>query len=343
MLAGHVRQAVPTCAKMQTLFPRVAARHLRAIKWKFGWALVVLLVTSYTVYAQQQVRLIFGGPAPQSELTAPQVNSIPGTTESRLEQARALAAAGNWAEAVDIYSELAAESSDRVVAIDKVRYISLRNYCQLQLARMPTASLVAYRRRVDPLAERWYRDGLAARDERLLMRVLDELYCSGWGDDAVFALGELALERGDYDAARRYWEQISPLLRAPDGKSLWQSLHGIDLKANWPEIERRWNERKNAPDWLAYPDTQLNLADIRARLILASVRAGQLDRASLELDVFRRLHPASVGQLGGQLGPYVTALDKLLESAREWRPDPRSPRLAHVRGRAVALARRNDR
>ena len=130
-----------------------------------------------------------------------------------------------------------------------------------------------------------------------MRRVVDELFCSSWGDDALLALGELALERGDYDAARRYWEQISPLLRAPDGEPLWLALRDIDLNANWPEIERRWQMRKNPPDWLAYPDTQLDLADVRARLILASIRAGQFDRAALELDVFRRLHPNAAGQL----------------------------------------------
>ena len=69
----------------------------------------------------------------------------------------------------------------------------------------------------------------------------------------------------------------------------------------------------------------MDLADIRARLILASIRAGQLDRAALELDVFRRLHPNAAGQLGGQQGPYIAALEKLLESARDWKPDPPSP------------------
>jgi outer membrane protein assembly factor BamB/tetratricopeptide (TPR) repeat protein len=293
--------------------------------WSFGIALAILFGTASHDHAQQQVRLIFGGSVPQAELTAPQVNSIPGTTASRLEQARVLAAAGNWNEAVDIYNELAADNTDRVVALDDSRYVSLPTYCQLQLTRMPAEGLATYRRRVDPLAERWSRDGIAARDEQQLHRVLDELFCSSWCDDALLALGELALERGDYDAARRYWEQISSLLRAPDGKSLWQAFHGVDLKYNWPEIERRWQARKNSPDWLAYPDSQMDLADIRARLILASVRAGQLDRAALELDVFRRLHPNAAGPLGGQQGPHIAALEKLLESAREWKPDPPSP------------------
>ena len=189
------------------------------------------------------------------ELTAPQINTISGAVASRLEQARALVAARSWDEAVDIYRELAADKTDRVVALDDARYVNLRTYCQLQLARLPAEALAAYRRRVDPLAERWYRDGLAARDEQQLSRVVNELFCSSWGDDALLALGELALERADYDAARRAWEQISPQLRDPNGRSMWQALRGIDLNANWPEVDRRWQTRKTPPDWLAYPDT----------------------------------------------------------------------------------------
>ena len=101
----------------------------------------------------------------QVELTAPHVEVIPGATAARLEQARQLAAAHNWDEAIDIYRELAADKSDRVVALDGNRYLSLRNYCHLQIARLPAEGLAAYRRRVDASAEQLYRDGLANRDE----------------------------------------------------------------------------------------------------------------------------------------------------------------------------------
>lgn len=301
---------------------RVATPIRRLYSRKFSAVIAGLLLMASSVRAQQQIQLIFGGPAPQAELTAPQVGTIPGTVAARLEQARALVAAGNSAEAIEIFQELSVDDSDRVVALDGGRWVSLHTYCHLQLARLPAEALAAYRRRVDPQAERWYRDGLAARDERLLSRVVNELFCSSWGDDALMALGELALERGDYDAARRDWEQISPQLRDPDGRSMWQALRGIDLNANWPEIERRWQARPHSPDWLAYPDSQLNLADVRARLVLISIRAGQLDRAALELDAFRRLHPDAAGQLGGQQGPYVAALDRLLRSARDWPAKP---------------------
>jgi outer membrane protein assembly factor BamB len=293
------------------------SRHLT-----FGWAFVALLLANGLSRAQQPRLLIFGGPAPHAELTAPQVNAVSGTIASRLEQARALAAARNWDEAVDIYRELADGKTDRVVALGDGRFVNLRTYCQLELARLPAEALSAYRRRVDPLAERSYREGLAARDEQQLNRVVEELFCSSWGDDVLLALGDLALERADYDGARRRWEQISPQLRDPSGRSLWQALHGIDLNARWPEVDRRWHTRKGPPDWLAYPDSTIDLADIRARLIVASIRAGELDRAAFELEAFRHWHPDATGQIGGQEGPYVAALEKLLASAREWKPIP---------------------
>jgi hypothetical protein len=256
------------------------------------------------------------------ELTAPHVEAIPGATATRLEQAQMLVATGSWDEAIDVYRELAADKSDRVVALDANRYLSLRTFCHLQIARLPADGLVAYRRRVDASAEQSYRDGLARHGERLLRRVVDESFCSSWGDDALLALGELALERGDYATARHAWEQISPLLSAPDGNPMWLALRDMDLNAKWPEVERRWQTRETPADWLAYPDTKLDLAEVRARLVLASLRAGQFDRAALELQVFRRLHPNVISQFGGQRENLVAALERLLAAAREWPAEP---------------------
>jgi outer membrane protein assembly factor BamB len=222
-----------------------------------------------------------------------------------------------WDDAVDILRELASERTDAVVELGHGRYVSLRTACHLELARLPVEGLKAYRRRVDALAERMYREGLGGRDERLLGKVVDELFCSSSGDDALMALGELALERGDYAAARRYWEQISPLLRDPAGQSLWLALRDVDLAAHWLHVERRWGERTKPPTWLAYPDTQLDRADVRARLVLTSIRSGDLKRAALELEAFRRFHPGSAGQVGGQDGPYASLLERLIASAAQ--------------------------
>jgi outer membrane protein assembly factor BamB len=255
-------------------------------------------------------------------VSAPKVELISSTTAARLEQARALAAETNWNEAVDIFRELAAVDTSRVVDLGDGRYVSLRTYCHMQLARLPKDALSAYRRRADAIAELSYHEGLAERDERLLRRIVDEFYCSSWGDDALLALGELALERGDYAAARRYWEQISPLLCDTNGLPMWLASHGSDQNTNSPQIEPSVNERTDPPHRLAYPDTTLNLADARARLILVSIRAGDLKRAAFELEAFSRLHANAAGRIGGQEGPYVAALQRLVSAAKDWPAEP---------------------
>jgi hypothetical protein len=130
----------------------------------------------------------------------------------------------------------------------------------------------------------------------------------------------MSLERADYDAARRYWEQISPLLRDPAGVPAWIALRDIDLNANWPEVQRLWQSGDAPPVWLAFPDTSLE-ADALARLILASIRAGDFARAEVELNLLRRLHPEAEGKIGGQRDLYSEILQRLIASAKEWQAE----------------------
>jgi outer membrane protein assembly factor BamB len=267
-------------------------------------------------------QFILGNPS-EFELTAPQLDKVSGATEARLEQVRALVADRKWDEAVDTLRDVAATDADRLVAVNESTFVPLSAYCQLELSRLPPEGLAAYRKRVDATAEKQYRGGLAARDPAQLGRVVDEAFCSSWGDDALMALGELALERADYAGARRAWQGISPQLRDPSGRLEWEALADVDLSKHWSQVASRWQVRSAAPDWLAYPDTNVDLADVRARLILVSIREGDLDRAKLELEVFRRLHPQSAGRLAGEEGPYAPALERLLKSARDWPAVPR--------------------
>src|SRR2546421_565578 len=81
-----------------------------------------------------------------------------GAISARLEQARSLAAGRNWDEAVDIWRELSADNEGRAVMFDGMRYVSLRTYSHLQIARLPADGLAAYRRRVDALAQQLYHE-----------------------------------------------------------------------------------------------------------------------------------------------------------------------------------------
>jgi hypothetical protein len=64
-----------------------------------------------------------------------------------------------------------------------------------------------------PVAKRLFEKASSAHDEESPQRLVEEMIGSSYGDDALYTLGSIALERGDYDLARRRLEQISPTLR----------------------------------------------------------------------------------------------------------------------------------
>ncbi len=157
-------------------------------------------------------------PAPLELSGAVQLDEVDSTVRAHLERARAYVDNRQWAEAVETYRLLMDNYGGKVIAVAPRRYIRLADYCHLQLASLPAEALERYRQEVDPLAERWYPQGLAQRDRALLARIVSELYCSSWGDKALLALGDLALEEGEPSVARSYWEQIveRPPERVPE-------------------------------------------------------------------------------------------------------------------------------
>ncbi len=194
-------------------------------------------------------------------------------------------------DALDIADQILTLDSQAVVAVDKTHYVSLQEYCHRLLSQLSAEALADYRALVDAPAEVWYRQGVSNRDERLLQRVLDEAFCSSWGDDALNALGQLSLERGEYLAARMAWMRISA------------SLHDNEGSVG-----------------LTYPDTDLNLAKVQACLVLVSLREENLARAEGELKRLFQKHPDARGWLGGREVVYAAALEQLIEQARSWPP-----------------------
>lgn len=220
---------------------------------------------------------------------AVQVDRADSIVLAELERARAYAVERQWREAVDAYRRLGESSGDALIEVEGNRWVNLRDYCQQQLAAMPAEGLAVYRARVDAGAKRWYEDGIRRLDRRALGQVVDQTLASSWGDRALLALGELALESGDSVLARRYWSRILP---------------------GEPAAPR-----------LAYPDTRLDPASIRARLVLASIFEGSTARAESELSDFVRLHPGARGRLGGRDVELATTLRELMAE-----PQPKAHR-----------------
>ena len=245
----------------------------------------------------------------------------------RLVNVKEFLSAGHWDEAVETLRELMERYPQQMVRMPDGRYLTVRNYCHIQLsAWLETApeALKLYQQRVDPLATRWYQQALAARDQSQLQRLVEQFLCSSVGDEALLLLGEMELSAGNYGNARSYWEQISPLLKAPDGKPLWLALRGLDFGTDWSEIEPLLTERSVPYAWPACASTNVDLAAVRARLVLTSILEGSLERAAIELAVLQKLSPDSTGTLGGKEGNYSARLQELLEAAQAW-PAEKSP------------------
>jgi len=223
-----------------------------------------------------------------------QIDRADSTVLSHLERARAYLDDRQWDDAIETIRNVMENSGDKLFGVTDRRFISIRQYCNLKLARLPAEALSLYRMRVDPLAENWYREGVARRDPVKLLLVVDQAFASSWGDDALAALADLAIGAGHFAEARAYLEKIVP----------GESLAGAMV------------------DWLAFPDTDYDLAMIRARLILVSILEGARSRAEAELTQYKKLHPGAQGRLGGQQVNYFDALSKLLVESERWETLP---------------------
>ena len=279
------------------------------------------------------------------------LESADSTVRAHLERARAYVSDGQWDEAVETLRQVMENHGGKMIALAPARYVNLADYCHVQLASLPEEALALYRQRVDQLAEQWYEEGLARRNPARLAEVVDKMFCSSWGDDALLALGEIELEKSNYGAARRCWGR---LIEIPPGRipaARFVTARGqVDLPAElatlldkWYAIEssdsgqfyqlrtddvlpdsvavtlvRFWKDQQVPLSRLAYPGTTLNVADIRARLILVSIMEGLLKQAREELRAFEQLYPGAEGRLAGRNVKYAEALAALVSAAESW-------------------------
>lgn len=268
---------------------------------------------------------------------------------AHLERVRAYVAEGQWDEAVETLRQVMETQGTKMMPLATGRYVNLADYCHVQIASLPGEALALYRQRVDTLADQWYQDALSQHDAARMAELVDKFYCSSSGDDALFVLGEMALERAQHGAARRYWEQLIELPPARLHAARFEAARGkaapdaLALLNRWYEIDSSGSEQfyqlrvgVTLPDealtaltafwkadgWqstrLAYPATEIPRAEIRARLILVSIMEGALTRARDELLAFEAQHPGAKGRLGGRDVVLAQALAGLIAAAEKW-------------------------
>jgi outer membrane protein assembly factor BamB len=208
---------------------------------------------------------------------------------THLAEAQKKAEQGEWADAIDGYQRSVDEFGDDLVPIAEARgprrFASVRLLVTQRLAAMPAAGLRIYRARVDEQARKWFAQGEADHDPAPLRRVLDEAFCSRWGDRAIDLLGDLAFERGQFDEAERYWLMLT----------------------GWP------SEADHKPEGrMVFPDSQVDPALVRAKLVLSAIYRNDLATARAELKAFAGLYPKAAGPFAGRTGTYTATLQDLL-------------------------------
>lgn len=208
--------------------------------------------------------------------------------EAQLRSADGHARAGQWAEAVDIYQRVIAEFPDTLVTLPKgdpsadpsgesKLFVDVRRHCQRRLAALPPEALAVYKARVDGQAERWFLDGRDRRDVALLRRVVEEAFCSSWGDDALELLGDLAFQDGRFAEALSAYRRLVPS-KDEEGRGL------------------------------AYPDPQVDKARVAAKALICRAAEGIDPPSAADLADYKALYAAATGPLAGRKGPLADSL-----------------------------------
>ena len=196
-----------------------------------------------------------------------------------------------WEQLPEEYLRMTQESGDALVTLGTrpphvgVGWSSgqVRRLCHQRLAALPRASLELYRQRVDTEARSLLEQGRQSRSPIPLRRLVDDLFCSTPGDQALDLLGDLAFEKGEFDEARHWWSLLVP-------------------------FDETDEER------LLFPHPKVDLVRVRAKQILALIFQGRHDEAQRNIARLERLHPQARGQFAGQDAVFTTILQKNLAS-----------------------------
>ncbi len=228
---------------------------------------------------------------PVYELTGrPRVDEIDSGLRGRLRQVEEALAAGRDADALPNLLRLIEGADDKLVPITRnlpgvsPRYVPLRQYGQVLLSRMPPETLQEYRRSADGTFEVWYRQAAAEHDHEKLTRLVEWGAASSWADEALWLLGEWAIQDGDSAAARSHWLRLLP---APGGDTWWGTAN-----------------------------CSFEEPAILARLVLASILEGDVARAERELREFTSKFATVSGRFAGRETTYAAVLRELLGEVR---------------------------
>lgn len=234
------------------------------------------------------------------------------TAEALLKNAENHARGGQYAEAIEMYQRVIAQFGDKVVLVppivkaggpqapatgvvepdDSMLYVDARLDCQRRIAALPPEGRALYRDRVDAQAERWFKAGASSRDRAGLRRVIDQAFCSSWGDDALELLGDLSFQEGLFAEAMGSYRRL-----VPDGMA------------------------GGSGGGMAHPDPSVDLARVAAKALLCRAAMGDAP-SSADLAAFAKRYPDAKGDLAGRSGPLAKVVADAIGEDRLAAPTP---------------------
>ena len=223
-----------------------------------------------------------------------------GNVSSAIQEANLKAAQGRYVDALDQYQRIIESSGHELTPVEapyrllasltgglamsvpwpSAHFRAARSICHERIASLPAAALKIYRDRVDPAAAKSLEEAQSRYSDVKLEYLVAEWFNSRPAEEAIFLLGRRAFERGDFEAAQRWWTLLIP----------GEAGH--------------------------YPDPRRPLAEMQARLILLNLFRGEIEQARRDLKALRTKHADAVGLLAGREGKFVETLDELLKDPR---------------------------
>ncbi len=171
---------------------------------------------------------------------------------------------GKWREAIEQYQFLLKKHPDALCYRKSIkslnRYLGLKQYCLEKLSQYPPEGIKTYRAMFNTTSQAVFNHAVKECDETTLRRIVDEMFFTEYGDEAAYLLAEILSERGELSNALKHWNSI--------------------LKS--------------------YPDTNLSIMTLLAKIALASKRSGKKSSYESALTQLKDLPDNSTIHLNGK-------------------------------------------
>lgn len=245
-----------------------------------------------------------------AEIDAPRLN--------QLQQVHSLVESGQYAEAVDLLQKVEDEGEGLLVEASRLpatspfpiaRYVLLSDYChglRMSWATRAPQALELYRSRVDQQAAKALNELQKSNRIEDVKKWLKRYAGASATKDALMWLGDMRLDRGEWQAARECFQALAPgsrlVYEQPAGPGDLEPRRGSvssvrlfqQCEGNSEELMRLLATLKDGriPGPIEAPKVEKEVAAAAwGRLVWCSVLEGDLPRAERELRILETLYP----------------------------------------------------